>query len=156
MDRERWANNVTEEENFTNTNRENISSEILNEENLFNEEREITQKVGGGPGFLILSSLLSLRSCCFPICDRQRPFKRKRVLLAVLLLFLVAPNTCSLKLYYICPTPGIQSFPATKTGSVLPQSKLAGDSAVTFALFIPEPRQFLRIPWDSFHFLVLN
>ena len=39
MDRERWANNVTEEENFTNTNRENISSEILNEENLFNEER---------------------------------------------------------------------------------------------------------------------
>ena len=78
------------------------------------------------------------------------------MLLAVLLLFLVAPNTCSLKLYYICPTPGIQSFPATKTGSVLPQSKLAGDSAVTFALFIPEPRQFLRIPWDSFRFLVLN
>lgn len=39
------------------------------------------------------------------------------------------------------PTPGTQPFRSVKTGPMLPWEKLAGDLAVTFALFTPESRQ---------------
>lgn len=67
----------------------------------------------------------------------QRPFKREIIPEIVPLLFFGALNACNLnKLYYISLTLGTQPF-----SSVLPRDKLARDLAVTFALFIPEPRQ---------------
>lgn len=73
---------------------------------------------------------------------KRKDLSRERLLLIGPLLLLVAPSACNLnKLYYASPVPGTQTLPSVKMGSVPPWDRLAADLAMTFALFIPEPRQ---------------